>query len=128
MSALWYEPRQIIFSHEQVLWLLDHIQILRDGKWPPRPASGYVEPNIQKSPSRHAPFETPVQVAAELLARLGKAGQDGAMVKLMYCYGEDDETIARHWHITVDTAKRRINRAINYCCGWRRKGDYRQKW
>jgi len=126
VNDLWWAPREIYFTREQVVWLFEHLPSIREGNWPPRPTS-YTEPNVQKSPSSHAPFETPVQIAAELLVRLENAGQDGAMCKMEYVYGEDEETIARHWHIDTYTVVRRIDRALNYCCGWRRKKKYRQK-
>lgn len=126
-SDLWFSPRDIVFNREQVLWLFEHLSIIREGGWPPRPTS-YVEPNVQKSPSRHAPFETPVAIAAELLVRLENAGQDGAMCKMEFVYGEPVESIARHWHISEYIAGRRINRALNYCCGWKRKRIYYQRW
>lgn len=120
MNDLWWAPREIYFTREQVIWLFEHLPAIREGNWPPRPTS-YTEPNVQKSPSSHAPFETPVQIAAELLVRLENAGQDGAMCKMEYVYGEPAESIAKHWHLPGWVIQRRISRALNYCCGWRRK-------
>ena len=126
MNDLWFAPREILFTREQVLWLFEHLPSIREGNWPSRP-SNYTEPNVQKSPSRYAPFETPIQIAAELLVRLENAGQDGAMCKMEFVYGEPEETIARHWRLPTWTVERRIARALNYCCGWRRKKVYEQR-
>lgn len=126
-SDRFWPPRDIRFTQEQVFWLFQHMDIIREGNWPPRPSS-YIEPNVQKSPSRHAPFEAPISIAAELLVRLENAGQDGAMCKLVYIYGEPVESIARHWHIPPWVAQQRIDRALHYCSGWKRKRTYRQGW
>jgi len=126
MSDIWWAPREIFFTRPQVLWLFEHLPTIREGNWPSRPTS-YTDPNVQKSLSRHAPFETPIAIAAELLKRLENAGQDGAMCKMEYVYGETVESIARHWHLETDTVDRRIRRALSYCCGWRRKKIYEQR-
>jgi hypothetical protein len=126
-SDLWFSPRDIIFDRQQVLWLFEHLAEIREGNWPSRP-TGYMEPKVQKSPSRHAPFEAPVGIAAELLVRLENAGQDGAMCKMVFVYGEPEESIARHWHISVEAVRRRIDRVLLFCCGWKRKNTYRQSW
>lgn len=126
MNEFWWPPREIYFTREQVIWLFEHLPTIREGNWPPRPTS-YIEPNVQKSPSRHAPFETPVQIAAEMLIRLENAGQDGAMCKMEFVYGESPESIARHWHIHPDVVEWRVERALNYCCGWKRKKFYERR-
>lgn len=126
MSGLWFAPKDILFTRDQIIWLFEHLPSIREGNWPPQPSS-YTEPKVQKSRSRHAPFETPVAIAAELLIRLENAGQDGVMCKLEFIYGESRGSIARHWHISEYDVGRRINRALNYCCGVKRKREYRQR-
>lgn len=127
MSNIWWPPRAIIFTREQVIWLFEHLPSIREGRWPPQPSSYDVETRVQRSRSRHAPFETPVAVAAELLIRLENAGQDGAMCKMEFVYGESRASIARHWHTTEERVGRRIERALDYCCGLRRRKVYEQR-
>lgn len=126
MTDRWFAPKDICFTIEQVIWLLENLSAIREGNWPPRP-SGYVEPKIYVKHGHHAYYEVPVMIAAELLVRLENAGQDGAMARMLYVYGEDEGAIARHWHTTSDIVTYRINRALRYCSGWKRRRAYEQR-
>lgn len=123
----WYSPGEIVFTREQTLWVLEYLRSMLEGQWPVRPTN-YTEPKVQKSPSRHAYFETPIQVGAEMCLRLRKARQDGAMCRLRYVYDESIACIAEHWRISEEMAESRIERAFDYCCGEKRKGTYWQRW
>ena len=103
----WYAPSEIKFRKEHVLFLIEHIDLLRSGQWPPEcKNTGYIGTNSQKS--FHAPFETPALFAAEIDYRLGRCGLAGqlleAKVKAQYLWLE-----------------REANQALMYCCGWKRR-------
>ena len=64
----WYSPGQIRFNRRTTLWLIRHLWILQEGKWPPE-ASNYVDIYVQHSSSKAA-FVTPIEYAAEILTRM----------------------------------------------------------
>jgi len=103
----WYSPGQIAFTEEQTLWLLENFDTLRNGAWPAE-AGSYVDPSISKpSPSSHAPFESAVQVSAELQRRLEDCGYDGAITLLYYAYDHSTEALARYFRLPEDVVKHR---------------------
>jgi len=127
VSDAWFAPYEIHFTLEQVEWIMENMEELMAGVWPPEPTS-YTDPVAQQHhATQHASFEKTIEVAGEVNARLENAGQDGAMCKMMYVYGEDIATIAKYWHLGNTMTEKRIDRALHYCCGWRRKGEYRQR-
>lgn len=99
-------------------WLILHYHSLQDGHWPE------VRPEEIPSHGRayhHGPQEIPAIWAAEISSRIKECGDDGAL--LWEYYGDNDEpwTPAPEQH-------RRINRALAYCSGWRRKRLYYREW
>ena len=79
----WFSPRDITFAgddwEEQILWLLGNKATICGGEWPPEGvASGLV--GEDRARSQKAPFETPVQVCAELSARLEATGLEGKLL------------------------------------------------
>jgi len=123
VSQVEYSYKEFTFTLEQVKWALANLSTLKNGEWPREPTgSGYQDWAFKsKGTKTEASFVKPALIAAEIEIRLENAGQDGAMCKMEYIYGEDEGSIARHWHLPVWVIQRRIDRALNYCCGWKRK-------
>lgn len=116
----WYEPKNIIFSREQVMWIIESFDVLEDGKWPVNPhGSGYTDsPKVQVSPSRHAPFETPEMVAAEVRARLESTGEAGEALV------DEIQSGVYNYNLLSRPAKR----ALNYISGVRRRKISYSRW
>ena len=145
MTSWWWPVDQISFTRAQVFWLLEYLYLIEEGRWPPEPdeyktthwgvetighrGASIDLREIQKSKYMEpkAYFEKPLQVTAELKWRLEQAGTDGVMCKMFYQYGEDLSSISRHFKIDRETALRRIERALRYIKGWRRKKEYQQR-
>ena len=117
MTDTWYEPREIIFSREQMMFLIEFLPLLIEGIWPPNPqGSGYTEtPNVQHSRSKHAYFETPCQIAAEVEWRLKRTGIEGKLLVSEIRQG-----------LMLEELQPESRRALNYISGWRRRRlDYK---
>lgn len=116
MAELWWEPREIIFNKEQVLWLLAWLLSIREGNWPPdHRYTGYTDAlGVTKTRSHRAPFEASCQVAAELDVRIRACGQDGEMLNAYYCHGLEVSRIARLVKMDEGQVSRRIGRALRY--------------
>lgn len=112
----WWEPRAIVYTMKQVLWLLGWLLSIREGNWPPDPRyTGYTDARgVMKTRSHRAPFEAAALVAAELDARIKVCGQDGEMLHVYYCYGLELTRIARLVKMDEGRVSRRISRALRY--------------
>ena len=116
-----YQLHQIRFTKDQVKWLLEILPLLRNGWWPE-------SEDCQGAHSQRAYFQTPIEVAAELDARLEKTGIDGAMAEGRYTLSKPYESLAKQYNLGYDQVKRRIRRAIAYMSGWRRKIRTYKQW
>lgn len=124
----WWHPRDIRFTREQVEWLLSWLPSLKEGNWPARP-SGYTEaPAGRKARSRHASFETPAQIAAELECRLAKCALDRYLVEDSYIDGIDERDLARKLGLDIGDVGRRISSVLKYVSGWNRKTCSLKEW
>ena len=130
MTELWWAPRDIRFTREQVVWLLGWLPSMREGNWLAEPrGSGYTDaPGGKKTRSRHAAYETPCQVAAELDARLARCGLDRYLVEDCYTYGVDERELAGKLGLDVEDIGQRIGAALKYVSGWRRKQCSLREW
>lgn len=126
--AYWYSQHAIDFTtRQQIEWLVENLPLLRDGIWPPRPdVSSAIDPRSLDfhHVTARAYFETPVQYAAEIEIRLITCHEDGVMVRLLICYGESLETIARSFRLHPDEVWFRVNAALNWTVGRERKRGY----
>jgi len=110
MSELYYPPNTICFYSEQVYWLLDYLPMLRDGKYPPEPSSYTDITKVQKSRSCKGGFETPVEIAAELMVRMKACGLDGYLAIQHYAYGVPIEEMGTE----RDYIESRIKKVVSY--------------
>ena len=76
----WYSPGEILFKREEILWVLQYIELIENGIWPPDfKSTGYTGGNRGR---RFGPayFECPVMISAEVKRRLEVTGQDGKIL------------------------------------------------
>ena len=121
MTDAWYKPSEIRFWPEHVRFLLEHLIELENGRWPRNPKeTGYTD---APGPLRfhNAYFETPVCFAAEITARLIKCGKDGTLTRKCLSEGWDEQSLAELLNSDIYRIRRRVNRVVYYCSGWRRR-------
>jgi len=107
---IWYSPNEINFQREENIWLICHLETLSGGKWPPEyRETGYI--GSSRSGIGHAPFETPIQFAAEIKERLKTTKRAGETLVWEVQHG------AEEYRDLSPFAKR----ALNYISGWRRR-------
>jgi hypothetical protein len=125
-KPVWYAPHEIRYSVEQVKWLISILPSLREGNWPPDPReTGYNDRSFTtRQWQRHAPFETACMIAGEVDARLKACGWDGLLVKSVYCWGEDYQSLG----ISEEELYRRCGRCLEYVSGWKRKNMSYKQW
>lgn len=125
MLEAWYSPDAIKFTRRQVIFLLSILPSIREGYWPPDPRrsdTGYCEvPVRQKQRFYKAYRENIISVAAELEMRLEKTGLDGLLAKAVYCWGDSYPSLAKHLGCPDDDVSRRVEDALRYICGIKRK-------
>ena len=120
-----YSPSEITFKPEQVLWLIEHLDIIRKGDWPPEhKETGYVG-GKGKSQSKRAPFENPAIICADLMCRLEGTGLDGVMLVLVYSQPDDklwmEQYLSEALGIDINEIDRRIHQCLNYIKGYNQK-------
>jgi len=115
-----YLPREINFSREQMIWLIEWLPTLETGNWPGNPQdTGYTDTaGVQRSHSHHAPFETAAQIYAEVTARLRRTRRSGETLVWEVQHGLAD------YNLLCPAAKD----AINYISGWRRRHVSFSQW
>ncbi len=109
--------------------MLNNVSLLREGEWPPEPKdSGYIDSPISKRAVKgEAPFIKPASVIAELDIRLENTRTDGLMLEAHYGWGKSSESLAKHLRITEGDVSRRMESALSFITGWKRKKVYEQR-
>jgi hypothetical protein len=114
--AIWWPANEISYRLDQVYFLLEHVNTLRDGKYPPDPGeTGYNNAGWKASRNTKANFITPAEIIAELDRRLLRCGMDWYLVNDHYEDGLTVEEIAKLHHLDYDETWNCIQRAIAYC-------------
>jgi hypothetical protein len=107
----WFPIVSLRFCRLQMIFLIQHIAILRQGEYPPCPdPSNYVRVSMGQI-NFHAPYEQNVQIASEVDSRLDKL--PGITRKLL-------ETEIEYYDDMSDWSSY-SRQAINYVSGWRRR-------
>jgi len=131
----WYAPYEITFDRKHILFLIKHLDLLRQGVYPPDPyTTGYTDEPIAKKRkriSRRAYFTIPVELASEVDARLERAGMDGLIVEFVYSAESHDKSaimshLANMLRTDVKAIERRSQSALAYISGWKQKRSYRE--
>jgi len=76
----WYSPSSIKFSRPEIIWILENIEMIEEGRWPPDfKYTGYTGGNKGR---RFGPayFEAPCSISAEVKRRLVLTKQDGKIL------------------------------------------------
>lgn len=113
----WFSPGEIRYTREQVLFILENTEILKEGLWPPEPKeTGYTDEG--KHPvACHAPYEVACMIIGEVEARLKSCGEAGEALA--------DE--AKYIEL-IDCLSRPARRALNYVSGFRRRRQSYSRW
>lgn len=109
----WYSPGQIHFSVKTALWLIRNLGILRGGHWPPE-ASNYIDISGKRSGRHRAPFETPIEYAAEIETRLEKAGIDGLILEAIESWDKSIASLASYFRMPEWSIRKRRKTALGY--------------
>ena len=114
----WYHYGEIRWCPWQVLWILQHAETLKAGRWPTQEELSH--PN---SPIRKRQFKTEgyfvksVIIIAELKARLKTTGLSGKLLKAQAKAGD-----------TIDMLELEAREALMYVSGWRQKAVSYPRW
>jgi len=97
-------------------WLIAYYEVVHSGQWPE-----VVPESIPTHGGKfqHGPQEIPGMYACEISTRVRECGPDGLLCWNYYQGGAV---------ILDDSACERINRALRYCSGWRRKRQPYKVW
>jgi hypothetical protein len=119
----WWSQGDIRFSCRQCRWLVSVLAVLHEGHWPRNPLNpGYIDPPYRKKdPGRHASFEGPEMVAAEIETRMEACGLDGCLVEAFYGWNKDPRSLTRYFHMDERELAKRAARCVRYMSGWNRK-------
>lgn len=77
----WYSPSEINYCREHCIFILQNLEDMRAGRWPPEhKVTGY--PGKQKGGiSKHAYYEASCMIGAEVYRRLKVTKTDGKLLK-----------------------------------------------
>jgi len=122
-KLVWYSPGEVRFTFDQVMWLLEHWDMLSTGRWPPNPKeTGYTDAPLRgKGGTKRAPFINAIEVVAEISARLSRCGKDGQLVILVYGKGWEDYLVADLLEWDIRKLRWHLKKSLAYCVGWRRR-------
>ena len=110
-KLLWIAPSLIRFHKEQVVWLIEHLPLLEDGKWPELPGGNYIDPAVGRTGvNSHAYFEIPCWYYGEIERRLAMTEDDGAKLESEVQAG-------------IEPLSRESLKALEYISGWARKKE-----
>lgn len=109
-----YSPGEIWFSRQQTLWLIRNLPTLRGGYWPVEDSSYIDIPLGKKSVKHKAYFETPIEYAAEIEARLEHAGVDGLILEAIECWGKSVASLSKHFGKPEWVIWKRRKKALGY--------------
>lgn len=127
ITGRWYAPGEIRFTLNHILFLLENINLLEDGFYPPNPEeTGYQELKIAVARGKpRAYFETPICLIAEIKLRISLAkdnhNDDGKLLLDKYRLGLNDDELARVNHLSYNQVITGINSALLFITGWKRE-------
>jgi hypothetical protein len=117
---VWWPPNEIRYNADQVYFIFDYINTIRDGNWPVDPTStGYNNVGWKASINTKPPFITPAEIAAEVDRRSRHCGLDWYLVNDYYEQGLKLKDIASQHFLDEDDVWNRIQRVIHYIASGR---------
>jgi len=109
---VWWSEREIVFQRQQMLWLVEHLHVIKSGDWPANPeGTSYVDPIVHVQARRKAPFETAAQIYGEVSDRLEATGEAGQVLLEEIQSGLTDVNLLSGF----------ARSALNYMSGWPRR-------
>jgi len=110
---IYYSPNDIVFTEPQCLFLLEHKEVLEQGRYPSEPKGEYTEMTSEKTirPS----WNSPSNINAELDFRLSGVPEDAREALL-------------HEAPRLDYLSKPALWALNYISGWKRKRETFAQW
>ena len=118
----WFSYGEIKYTLDQILFLLEHKDLLESGRWPPEHKdSGYTGSSKGRAYRTEGYFVKPVIIIAELTTRLKDCNLDGELVIERYTNGYDEMDLADRHKLDYFDVIKRISTALSYCRGYRRK-------
>ena len=122
----WYSPAEIIYNRDQWIWIMSYLPDLIKRDWPPDPrGTGYIDAPIgTKSRTIHAPFEMVSMVVSEIEVRLSRLGKDRAVLEERYTNNVYEDDIAYDLKVPVNVIHQRLNSALWYVTGKRKRMSY----
>lgn len=109
----WYSPGEIRFKVREALWLIQNLESLHAGHWPPD-ASNYVDIAGRRGGSHKAPFETAADYYIEITDRLEKCGIDGLILEAIESWGKSIPSLAKYLNLEDYTIRRKRKLALGY--------------
>ena len=77
----WFSYSDFRWCVWQVIWVIQHSEVLRAGNWPLSPdGSSYIDPWIKTGYRSEAYFVKPEEILAEVEWRLKQTGKDGKLL------------------------------------------------
>ncbi len=134
MTETYYKSGEIKFNQKQIEWLIPYLPLLRSGSFPRDPKdTGYYDTPVGKRQIKaKAGFIGAAEIAAELDTRLQACNSDGLFLEMVYSQPDDKIFVTNHiamaLGVDVYQISRDIHRALNYCCGSRRKTRTYSQW
>ncbi len=120
-QLVYWELREIRFTKAQVKWLLPFLPILKAGKYPPQPVGYGGNPETRSHNSSSAGFTKPVEIAAEIEARIQQTGIDGLLTLGYYTWGMASIELMHYVSEDENRVWDRIGSVLRFCSGNQRK-------
>lgn len=119
-AAVYWEMREITFSKSQIKWLLGHLPMLSEGKYPLKPV-GYINCEVRTENNGDAGYCRPCEISAEIKARIEQCGEDGLITLAYYTWGMSIIELMHYVHKTETLTWYKITRCLRYISGKTRK-------
>ncbi len=114
----WYPQSEIDFNRDQMLFLIENYGYLAENRYPTVP-TGYIEVKTFQGRAGRAANMTPVELKAELDARLQTVSRDAKEALFDEVQAGTD---------TYEMLSRPAKRALNYISGWKRRRTAFSQW
>lgn len=113
----WFPVSEIKYCRPQVFWIIENLETLNDGLWPIEGVeTGYIGMDSMQV-SSDAGFVTVAIIYADITSRLSACRSDGDTLK------HEIQILGAEYYDQLSQCARD---ALNYCSGWKKKGNYAQ--
>ncbi len=117
----WFAPSDIKYCPTQVHWIMEHLLMMEDGRWPLAYSTMLPAEPSNRQPSGNASFEQVKAITADVTKRLSACGTDGILAyRVLSCHWEKED-LAKLMSTDIEKIDRSIERAIRYCSGWKQR-------